>query len=312
MVEMVNINKGPGVVVITRSDQDTVENCISVFNRIVSSVMVTMKEFCHSIRPQFFLLDSTQQDDYLSEDNFFAMSKVEKILLSSKREETVVSKTGKKKMKRFKLLWMQKITHWNTLFQIDFTSVHFHLKTIVRDLFDLGLQLDIPSSVLEAIEVQYPNNIDRQRRELVRKWMSSSQDLPCWWHLMEALKKIGKRAIADEIEKECGEWLNLRAISTLISLSTGDHIRLQKKLLNPKLQTITPDVEFLELFAGVVGSKWSFLACLLSLTSEEIEEVKTEEEDQALLMLKKWSSKEGATYGQLCNRLKTISLFQYV
>ena len=93
--------------------------------------------------------------------------------------------------------------------------------------------------------------------------------------------------------------------------STGDHIQLQKKLLDPKLQTITPDVEFLELFSGVVGSKWSSLACLLSLTSEEIEEVKTEEEDQALLMLKKWSSKEGATYGQLCNKLKTISLFQY-
>ena len=91
--------------------------------------------------------------------------------------------------------------------------------------------------------------------------------------------------------------------------STGDHIQLQKKLLDPMLQPITPDVEFLELFAGVVGSKWSSLACLLSLTSEEIEEVKTEEEDRALLVLKKWSSKEGATYGQLCNRLKTISLF---
>ena len=93
----------------------------------------------------------------------------------------------------------------------------------------------------------------------------------------------------------------------------GDHIQLQKKLLDPKLQTITPDVEFLELFAGVVGSKWSSLACLLSLTSEEMKEVKTEmkteEEDRALLVLKKWSSKEGATYGQLCNRLKTISLF---
>ena len=93
---------------------------------------------------------------------------------------------------------------------------------------------------------------------------------------------------------------------------TGDYIQLQKKLLDPKLQTITPDVEFLELFAGVVGSKWSSLACLLSLTSEEIEEVKTEEENRALLMLKKWSSKEGTTYGQLCNRLKKISLFQYV
>ena len=312
MVEMVNVNKGPGVVIITRSEPDAVENCISVFNSIVSCVMETMKEFCHSIRPQFFLLDSTQQDDYLSEDNFI-MSEVEKVLISSKGEEAVISKTGKKKMKRSRLLWLHKLSHWNSIFHIDFTSVHFHLKTIVKELFDLGLQLDIPSSVLEAIEVQYPTDVDKQRRELVRKWMSSSQDLPCWWHLVEALKKIGKRAIADEIEEECGEWLNLRiSCVEVYHCPTGDNIQLQKKLLDPKLQTITPDVEFLELFAGVVGSKWSSLACLLSLTSEEIEEVKTEEEDQAFLMLKKWSSKEGATYGQLCKRLKTILLFQYV
>ena len=313
MVEMVDINKGPGVVVITRSEQDTVENCICVFNSIVSCVMETMKEFCHSIRPQFFLLDSTQQDDYLSDDNLFSISKVKKVLISSKGKEAVISKTGKRIMKRSRLLWLHKLSHWNSIFHIDFTSVHFHLKTIVKELFDLGLQLDIPSSVLEAIEVQYPTDVDRQRRELVRKWMSSSQDLPCWWHLVEALKKIGKRGIADEIEEECGEWLNLRiSCVEVYHCPTGDHIQLQKKLLDPKFQTITPDVEFLELFAGMVGSKWSSLACLLSLTSEEIEEVKTEEEERAFLMLKKWSSKEGATYGQLCNRLKTISLFQYV
>ena len=311
ILEMVNVNKG--VMVIIRCERDFMYNCISVFNSIVSCVMVTMKDFCHSIKLQFFLLDSTQQDNYLSEDNLFTVNDVERVLTSSEEKQVVVSVSGKREIKRSDLLWMCTLTHWNTLFQIDFSSVYSHLKAIVKELFDLGLQLDIPSSVLETIEVQYPTDVDRQRRELVRKWMSPSQDLPCWWHLVEALTKIGKRAIADEIEEECGEWLNLRiSCVEVYHCPTGDHIQLQKKLLDPKLQTITPDVEFLELFAGVVGSKWSSLACLLSLTSEEIEEVKTEEEERAFLMLKKWSSKEGATYGQLCNRLKTISLFQYV
>ena len=116
--------------------------------------------------------------------------------------------------------------------------------------------------------------------------------------------RLKRNTVSQYIKDTNGLWMLIHF--------TDDHIQLQKKLLDPRLQTITPDVEFLELLARVVGSKWSSLACLLSLTSEEIEEVKTEEEDQALLMLKKWSSKEGATYGQLCNKLKTISLFQYV
>ena len=121
IVEMVNINKG--VVVITRSERDLMENCISVFNNIVSSVMETMKEFCHSIKPQFFLLSSTQQDDYLSEDNLFTTSDVERVLTSSDGKHVVVSVTGKREMKRADLLCMRTLTYWNSIFPIDFISV---------------------------------------------------------------------------------------------------------------------------------------------------------------------------------------------
>ena len=78
-----------------------------------------------------------------------------------------------------------------------------------------------------------------------------------------------------------------------------------------------PDVEFLGIFASVVGSKWPSLATTLSLSESEIKEVKGEgssQQDHTLQMLKKWAScnaREDATYGQLCQRLKTISLFQY-
>ena len=69
---------------------------------------------------------------------------------------------------------------------------------------------------------------------------------------------------------------------------------------------------FLESLAGVVGSKWPSLAASLSLSGDEMEEVRREEgshQDLALQMLKKWYSREDATYGQLCQALKTISLF---
>ena len=70
---------------------------------------------------------------------------------------------------------------------------------------------------------------------------------------------------------------------------------------------------FLESLAGVVGPKWPSLAASLSLSGDEMEEVRREEgshQDRALQMLKKWCSREDATYGQLCQALKTISLFQ--
>ena len=75
MVELVNGNKG--VAVITNSKESNRENCVSVFQRIISCVMEAKEEFCHSIRPQFFFLDPSQSADYLHEDYLFAMRDME-------------------------------------------------------------------------------------------------------------------------------------------------------------------------------------------------------------------------------------------
>ena len=76
-----------------------------------------------------------------------------------------------------------------------------------------------------------------------------------------------------------------------------------------------PDDEFLQSLSKVIGSKWPYLATLLSLNSGEIEELREGREelskvDQALTMLKKWSAREGAAYVQLFEKLKPVSLFQ--
>ena len=97
------------------------------------------------------------------------------------------------------------------------------------------------------------------------------------------------------------------------SLPAGVHVRLQKTLLDKQNHPLKPDVQFLELLAGEVEGKWPLLAASLSLTESEIEQVKREgfsQKDQALQMLKKWVSKEGATYGQLYQQLVTISMFK--
>ena len=71
------------VVVLTRSTNDLAENCSTVFNDIVSCVMEAKVDFCHSVRLEFFLLDSTSEADYHSADNLFVMRDVERVLTSA-------------------------------------------------------------------------------------------------------------------------------------------------------------------------------------------------------------------------------------
>ena len=90
------------------------------------------------------------------------------------------------------------------------------------------------------------------------------------------------------------------------------HTQLRKMLIAKETRDLQPDVEFLESFAGVVGSLWPSLAVSLRLSESEIEEVKQlPQQHQALRMLQMWVSREDATYGQLYQKLKTVSLFQY-
>ena len=67
----------------------------------------------------------------------------------------------------------------------------------------LGLHLGIPQGILDAIEVH--TDIGKMRRELVKGWMSSSLDPPCWWHLVEALHAAERGTLAQEIAKDYGK-----------------------------------------------------------------------------------------------------------
>lgn len=92
-------------------------------------------------------------------------------------------------------------------------------------------------------------------------------------------------------------------------------IQLQRKILDPLFQEMKPDVDFLLSLADLIGSKWPSLAESLALSADEIEVLKENEvglshAELALRMLGVWMSKEEATYGQLCHKLKIIQNFQ--
>ena len=91
-------------------------------------------------------------------------------------------------------------------------------------------------------------------------------------------------------------------------------VPLQDKILNEVNTHSRPDSNFLQSFAAIIGSRWQCLASLLSLTSEDIVSIRrdtrgAEPTRQALAMLEKWVASETATYGQLRERLCTLSVF---
>ena len=206
MVELAGANRE--VVVHTKSTKDRAENCATVFNDIVSCVMEAKAEFCHSVRLEFFLLDSTSEAEYHSADNLFAMRDVERVLTSADgRAEVVVSASGRKQLERSKLLYLHNFTLWSSLFPMDFKSVLHCIKDVVRELYTLGLHLDIPRGVLDCIEAALDAHCvtDKERRQLVKGWMSSSLDPPCWWHLVEALHAAERGTLAQKIAKDFGK-----------------------------------------------------------------------------------------------------------
>ena len=94
------------------------------------------------------------------------------------------------------------------------------------------------------------------------------------------LHLIEKVALAEEIETKHSKLTsnvhdhNLYFMLACIFFCSGAHIHLQSQLLNEEKSFLKPDSIFLELSAEVVGSKWSSLTALLSLTGSETEEVK--------------------------------------
>ena len=203
MVELVDDKKG--IAVVTKSEEDQVENCISVFNRIVSCVMEAKAEFCYSIRPQFFLLDPTTSADYLHKDNQFALCDVMRVLNEGK--DVVISVTGNMRLNRSKIIFLRNFTFWNDLFPLDFASVLSYLQDVVRNLYKLGIYLRLPQGKLDAIEADFPTDAEKRKIRLVRVWMSSSPDPPCWWLLAQALEQVDHRVLAHQIKQQQGESL---------------------------------------------------------------------------------------------------------
>ena len=86
-------------------------------------------------------------------------------------------------------------------------------------------------------------------------------------------------------------------------------VDLLRKLLDPSRANCELDDDTLQQLADTVGDKWTSIAPLLSFTTAEIEQFRSEDYP-AQAMLQKLTEKGILTHEQLCNHLRTISLLK--
>ena len=84
-------------------------------------------------------------------------------------------------------------------------------------------------------------------------------------------------------------------------------INLQRKLLDPSCASCELDEETIQQLTDTVSDKWASLTPLLSFTTTEIEQVRSEDRP-ARAMLQKLKDKGILTHEQLRTCLQTISL----
>ena len=191
---------------LTRSDEECVENCATIFNRIISCVMEIKSKFCRTVSLEFFLLDSTDEANYLAKDNLFSMRDVQRILASPQGKQIVISAKGQGRMKLSKVRDFLKLTYWHILFPISLTSVIHHLESVGSNLYMFGLHLCVSEGFVRALEPGFVLDMVESRRKLVSEWMRSSIEPPCWSHLVQALHRIEMGTLAEKLTKQFGTF----------------------------------------------------------------------------------------------------------
>ena len=202
MVELVQADQSNtwSVIVVTKGRKE--ESCVLALNKVVELFMSSLLESFESSELQFFLLDSTKESDLLSKDNHFSINEIEQYLSDSQWAKVLTSQTGRQVMQPSKLKALTKDALWYSLFSLDRATVLHYLEDVSSDLLDLGLHLKLRPSTLGAIRTDFRFDCDGQREQVVKKWMSSTHPPPCWWHLTEALRKIGMGGLAKKIFQE--------------------------------------------------------------------------------------------------------------
>ena len=109
------------------------------------------------------------------------------------------------------------------LFPMDIKDLMHHLESIVKNWFQLGMELGLPVSKLEEIEYNNPSNVLRCKRLILQEWQRRPTLKPSWCTLVDALCSIKENTAADKISQQFSE---LYFSSTHLSLGPRPNTNL--------------------------------------------------------------------------------------
>ena len=101
------------------------------------------------------------------------------------------------------------------LFPMGIKDLMHHLERIVKNWFQLGMELGLPVSKLEEIEYNNPSNVLRCKRLMLQEWQRQPTLKPSWYTLVDALCSIKENTTADKISQQ---FSKLHFSSSQISL----------------------------------------------------------------------------------------------
>ena len=87
------------------------------------------------------------------------------------------------------------------LFPMGIKDLMHHLESIVKNWFQLGMQLGLPMSKLEEIECNNPSNVLRCKQLMLQEWQRRPTLKPSWCTLVDALCSIKENAAGDKISR---------------------------------------------------------------------------------------------------------------
>ena len=100
-------------------------------------------------------------------------------------------------------------------------------------------------------------------------------------------------------------WFSSKTFLMFTCTFTPVDVGLQRKLLDPSRASCELDDNTLQQLANAISDKWASMATLLSFTTAEIEQIRSED-CPAWAMFQKLRDNGNLTHEQICRHLQTI------
>ena len=81
-----------------------------------------------------------------------------------------------------------------------------HLEGIVKDWYQLGVELGLPICKLDEIECNNSSNVLRCKLSMLQEWQRQPTLKPSWCTLVDALCNMKENTVAERISKQFSEF----------------------------------------------------------------------------------------------------------